>query len=48
MRSGDMKSGDAMQSGDRMKSGEAMMKGDKKGERKDDKMLQGDRTMEKT
>jgi hypothetical protein len=48
MRSGDMKSGDAMQSGDRMKSGEATMKGDKKGERKDDKMLQGDRTMEKT
>ena len=36
-----------MQSGDRMKSGETMMKGDKKGEMKDDKMMQGDRTMEK-
>lgn len=45
-KSSDMKSGDAMQSGNGMKSG-TMMKGDKKGEMKDDKMMQGDRTMEK-
>ena len=47
MKSSDMKSGNTMQSGDRMKSGESTMKGEKKGEMKDDKMMQGDRTMDK-
>jgi pentapeptide MXKDX repeat protein len=47
-----MKSSDKM-SGDKMKSGDTMMKDDKKGDmkagevRKDDKMMPGDKTMEK-
>src|SRR6267142_2388617 len=45
-----MKTGDAMQSGDKMKSGYTMMKGEKKDGKammKDDKMMQGDKPMEK-